>query len=136
MRFTSAATVPGERATATLIVPESAPFFADHFPRRPVFPATLLLDQQIRLALDLAASATHWPASARLAPSRMTHVKVRSFMPPGAVLELVAEMTPTSAERAASSPAVADTATIRLAARMDGKQVASARLEVAAKAPS
>ena len=38
-------------------VPQSAPFFADHFPRRPVFPATLLLDSQIRLALGLAREA-------------------------------------------------------------------------------
>ena len=43
---------PASRCCATLDVPASAPFFADHFPRRPVFPATLLLDTQIRLALD------------------------------------------------------------------------------------
>ncbi len=53
--------VPGVSASATLHVPESAPFFGDHFPRRPVFPATLLLDAQIRLALEVAAEATHWP---------------------------------------------------------------------------
>src|SRR5437867_116105 len=44
-------------ARALLQVPRSAPFFADHFPRRPVFPATLLLDSQIRLAMDLARAA-------------------------------------------------------------------------------
>jgi 3-hydroxymyristoyl/3-hydroxydecanoyl-(acyl carrier protein) dehydratase len=121
-------------------VPDAAPFFADHFPRRPVFPATLLLDQQIRLALDLAATATHWPANARVRPSRMTHVKVRSFMPPGSVLELTAEVVPMRAEPATRSVpatpattagAAIDMATIRLTARMDGKPVASARLEVA-----
>src|SRR5207248_10903355 len=32
----------GQSARATLQVPASAPFFADHFPRRPVFPGTLL----------------------------------------------------------------------------------------------
>jgi 3-hydroxymyristoyl/3-hydroxydecanoyl-(acyl carrier protein) dehydratase len=143
LHFVSGETVPGERATATLFVPDKAPFFADHFPRRPVFPATLLLDQQIRLALDLAATATHWPANARLMPSRMTHVKVRSFMPPGAVLELAAEMTPASAESGPAPPTAAPAiaahartsaaATIRLGARMDGKQVASARLEVVAQ---
>ena len=62
-------------------VPATAPFFADHFPRRPVFPATLLLDAQIGLALRArrATPPTGLPARRR-APSRMTHVKVRSFI--------------------------------------------------------
>ena len=38
-------------------IPTSAPFFADHFPRRPVFPATLLLNAQIGLASALAREA-------------------------------------------------------------------------------
>ena len=46
--------IAGETASGTLHVPESAPFFHDHFPRRPVFPATLMLDAQIELALALA----------------------------------------------------------------------------------
>src|SRR5207247_6157894 len=49
--------VPGESLTATLQVPAAAPFFEDHFPRRAVFPATLLLDAQIRLGLHLARGA-------------------------------------------------------------------------------
>ncbi len=116
--------VPGVSANATLYVPESAPFFGDHFPRRPVFPATLLLDAQIGLAMEVAAEATHWPAGTRPRPSRMTHVKMRSFIPPGAELDIDAELAPSGAE----------SATIRLAARMDGKTAATARLEVAARA--
>jgi 3-hydroxymyristoyl/3-hydroxydecanoyl-(acyl carrier protein) dehydratase len=114
---------PGVSASATLSVPQSAPFFNDHFPRRPVFPATLLLDAQIRFALELAAEADGWPAAPRPAPSRMTHVKMRSFIPPGAVLEIAAEL----------SPPKNSTATIKLSARMDDKMAATARLEVAAK---
>ena len=146
IRLVSGETIAGERAAATLFVPESAPFFADHFPRRPVFPATLLLDQQIRLALDLAATTAHWPAGTRVRPARMTHVKVRAFMPPGSVLELSAEMAPMSAESSPTAASAASTsaasapttaaANIRLAAHMDAKQVASARLEVAAKVPT
>jgi 3-hydroxymyristoyl/3-hydroxydecanoyl-(acyl carrier protein) dehydratase len=113
----------GRTASATLHVPESAPFFGDHFPRRPVFPATLLLDSQIGLALDLAREAMHWPAGGRPVPARMTHVKMRSFMPPGATLEIEAEMTPTGSAAA----------TIKLAARLDGKIAATARLEVVSK---
>ena len=115
--------VPGVSATATLHVPESAPFFGDHFPRRPVFPATLLLDAQIRLALEVAAEATHWPSGTRPAPSRMTHVKMRSFIPPGALLDIDAEMAPPQA----------GSAVVKLTARMSGKVAATARLEVSAK---
>ncbi len=49
--------VPGKTIAASLQVPAAAPFFGDHFPRRPVFPGTLLLDWQIELALDLAREA-------------------------------------------------------------------------------
>ena len=116
----------GRTASATLHVPETAPFFGDHFPRRPVFPATLLLDAQIGLAMEVAAEARHWPAGNSLAPARMTHVKMRSFIPPGATLEIEAELTPTAA----------DGATIRLTARMDDKIAATARLDVVARPAS
>jgi len=115
--------VPGVSASATLHVPESAPFFGDHFPRRPVFPATLLLDAQIRLALEVAAEATHWPAGTRPAPYRMTHVKMRSFIPPGALVDIDAEMAPPEA----------GSAMVRLTARMNGKVAATARLELSAR---
>ena len=112
----------GRSASATLHVPENAAFFGDHFPRRPVFPATLLLDAQIGLAMSVAREATLWPAAARPAPARMTHVKMRSFIPPGAALDIDAELAPSGAEGA----------TIRLSARIDGKTVATARLDVVA----
>jgi len=116
----------GRSASATLHVPESAPFFGDHFPRRPVFPATLLLDSQIGLALELAREATCWPAGSTPVPARLTHVKMRAFMPPGATLDMDAELHPTGS----------DAATIRLAARLDGKTAATARLDVLAKVHS
>ena len=123
-RVTRTGGVHGVSASATLLVPDSAPFFGDHFPRRPVFPATLLLDAQIGLAMGVATEATHWPAGTKPAPARMTHVKMRAFIPPGASVDIDAELAP-------SGPA---SATIRLAARMDGKTAATARLEVVAKA--
>ena len=116
--------VAGRSATATLHVPDAAPFFGDHFPRRPVFPATLLLDAQIGLAVAVAAEAAHWPAGTVPAPARMTHVKMRSFIPPGAVLDIDAELAPDGDDKA----------TLRLVARMDGKTAATARLEVVARA--
>jgi 3-hydroxymyristoyl/3-hydroxydecanoyl-(acyl carrier protein) dehydratase len=114
--------VAGKSARALLQVPESAPFFADHFPRRPVFPATLLLDSQIRLAMDLAREAIGAATEARLSPRRMTHVKVRSFIAPGEAVELAAEL----------AAAEAGAATIRLSATREGRVLATARLDVAA----
>jgi 3-hydroxymyristoyl/3-hydroxydecanoyl-(acyl carrier protein) dehydratase len=114
--------VAGQSARALLQVPQAAPFFADHFPRRPVFPATLLLDSQIRLALDLARAAIGTPVAAPLSPRRMTHVKMRSFIAPGQAVELGAEL----------AAAAGDAGTIRLSATVDGRVVATARLDVAA----
>ena len=112
--------VPGESLTATLHVPASAPFFADHFPRRAVFPATLLLDAQIRLGLQLARDdADERSAGSEPSPVRMTHVKMRSFIPPGDVLTLGAQRSPASPHR------------IMLSAQANGKSVATARLEYA-----
>jgi 3-hydroxymyristoyl/3-hydroxydecanoyl-(acyl carrier protein) dehydratase len=119
-RIVEGTAVPGKSATATLHVPESAPFFADHFPRRPVFPATLLLDSQIRLALRLAADANDLPLATKLVPVRMTHVKMRSFIAPGDVLEL-------AAERAPSTDGVQK---MLLSAQSNGKSIATARLEL------
>ncbi|MFO1314643.1 MAG: hypothetical protein U1F58_03485 [Burkholderiales bacterium] len=112
--------VAGESATGTLAVPADAPFFHDHFPRRPVFPATLLLDAQIGLALALAAESGRWHAGARLAPVRMTNVKVRSFTPPGQVLALTAQMRPPQE----------GVATFQLTATAEGKTVATSRVDI------
>ena len=113
--------VPGECMAAVLRVPAVAPFFADHFPRRPVFPATLLLDAQIGLALQLAAEAPDLPSGTRPAPVRMTHVKMRSFIPPGEVLALDARRAPTGD----------GTGRIMLSARAKDRTVSTARLEYA-----
>jgi 3-hydroxymyristoyl/3-hydroxydecanoyl-(acyl carrier protein) dehydratase len=113
--------VPANALLATLDVPADAPFFGDHFPRRPVFPATLLLDTMMRLALELARDA---PAGADLRPLRVTNVKVRSFIVPSQRLVIGVELASTdgSAVRA------------RLTAKTDDRLVASARLDLARSA--
>jgi 3-hydroxymyristoyl/3-hydroxydecanoyl-(acyl carrier protein) dehydratase len=110
---------PGERVRAALRVPTVAPFFADHFPRRPVFPGTLLLDAQIQLGTGLASELPR-PETPRLTPARVRDVKIRSFMSPGQELELEARLARRD-----------DGAEVSLSARSDGKQIASARLELA-----
>jgi 3-hydroxymyristoyl/3-hydroxydecanoyl-(acyl carrier protein) dehydratase len=110
--------VPGRRLRAAMYVPESAPFFADHFPRRPVFPATLLLAAQIRLALRLAGETL--PAGPRLRLARMADVKMRSFILPGQAVEIETAMW----------SAVDGVAELTLAAMVDGKRVATGRVEI------
>ncbi len=117
---------PGRVLRAALAVPDDAAFFADHFPRRAVFPATLLLDAGASLALQLIAKLPVAPERAGFELDRVTDVKVRSFTPPGQTVELSASL------RAADD----DTATVALAARVAGKRMASAGFKFRAGGPS
>jgi 3-hydroxymyristoyl/3-hydroxydecanoyl-(acyl carrier protein) dehydratase len=100
---------PGRTAAARLDVPADAPFFADHFPRRPVLPGTLLLDAMTRLASDILAEAR---PGRTLALVKVSDVKLRAFTPPGATLEL----------RAALESTEDDTMTAMLEARAAGQK--------------
>jgi 3-hydroxymyristoyl/3-hydroxydecanoyl-(acyl carrier protein) dehydratase len=113
---------PASSLRATVRIPTHAAFFADHFPRRPVFPATLLLDAQIRLALRLAGEAQASPNADSVVPSRMSNVKMRAFIMPGQSVEL-------HAEKVRGDGAVS---TFALSARIDGRPVASAKVDIAA----
>lgn len=80
---------PGETAEGLLRVPAAAAFFGDHFPRRPVFPGTLLMN----LKLAFASVLVDGPDAPGLwRPSAACDVKLRSFMPPGEVLDVKAEV--------------------------------------------
>jgi 3-hydroxymyristoyl/3-hydroxydecanoyl-(acyl carrier protein) dehydratase len=109
--------VAGSELRARVEVPAAAPFFGDHFPRRAVFPATLLLDTQIRLALDLARDGTTGRAPR---PSRVTHVKMRSFIVPSQRLDVDVRL----------SAAENGVARATMSAKTGERTVASARLEV------
>ena len=109
----------GERLRAVLQVPEAATYFDDHFPRRPVFPGTLLMDNLSTLALQLAGDLPALHGS-RLAVARVRDVKIRAFIAPGQTLELEAHVQSASA----------DGAQMKLAARADGRTIATARIEI------
>jgi len=117
--------VPGKSLRANLNVPREAPFFADHFPRNPVFPATLLLDAQIRLAAQLV-EATCGPQFASPVAARLTHFKMRAFIAPGEEVELEATLSGQDALGAR----------VKLSAQVAGKPVATARVEFAAREPT
>lgn len=110
-------------AEAELLVPAQARFFNDHFPRRAVFPATLMLDALIDVALRLARASGRWSTDAQLAPLRMTHVKVRAFTEPGSTLRL----------RAGMRASEGDEATFMLTALAGERTVATARVVIAEK---
>jgi 3-hydroxymyristoyl/3-hydroxydecanoyl-(acyl carrier protein) dehydratase len=115
--------VNGEKLRAELHVPSNAPFFGDHFPRRPVFPGTLLMDSLSTLASQLAREAAPL-RDAELAPSLVTDVKIRSFTTPGQTLELQVDL----------QSATTASAQLKLAARAEGKSVATARIEISRRA--
>lgn len=69
-------------------VPSSAPLFAEHFPRRAVYPATLLLDRQIHAARILLGG-DDWNVK------RASHVKIGAFVFPGEKLEFEATVMAT-----------------------------------------
>ena len=110
-----AAAADGERQ-ATLRVPLDAPYFADHFPRRPVFPASLLAAALDALAAPLAATALGGAAARTVA---VRELKVRAFSEPGQELTIGARVEATADGQAA----------VRVRALMDGKQTASGWLD-------
>lgn len=127
--------VTGVSRQATLAVPPAATFFGDHFPRRAVFPATLLLDAALELALDGAAGA---PALRGAAPRllEVTHVKMRSFIEPGQELDLeigIDAPERTAAETGGARPGTGEASLrARFSARTAGRLVATARIGIGA----
>src|SRR5947209_13457097 len=82
----------GEKALwsrATLQVPSSASWFGDHFPRRPVFPGSLLMQTLLELAATLAAEIPKPPQGQWMVQS-ILDMKLREFISPGRVLDLEA----------------------------------------------
>lgn len=105
------------RLEANLSVPAQADFFLDHFPRRPVFPATLMLDAQLQLARRLATTQAGGPVRVQ----RITNVKVRAFTAPGASLVLFAE-------RAEPGQTDAEPILIKVGAQAEGRTIAGAKM--------
>jgi 3-hydroxymyristoyl/3-hydroxydecanoyl-(acyl carrier protein) dehydratase len=84
-------------------VPESAPVFADHFPRRPVFPGTLLMHTNLQLAARLAEELPPPATGARWTLSAVSNVKIRTFSPPGEILEVEVQLKKCSEDSALMS---------------------------------
>ena len=88
----------GKSLRANLQVPTDAPFFRDHFPRKPVFPGTLLMRSKLKLVALLAAGIPR-PAPAREWRLQcITGMKLRAFIEPGELLELEAKLIASEGE--------------------------------------
>lgn len=111
---------PGQSVRATLELPVDAPFFADHFPRKPVFPGSLLMHFNLQLVGQLArqwlqpAGASGWKLQT------IAGMKLRAFLPPGEKLELEAKLVDLQSE----------VATVAIASRRAGKPAGAARVTV------
>jgi 3-hydroxymyristoyl/3-hydroxydecanoyl-(acyl carrier protein) dehydratase len=114
--------VLGKRLLAELDVPRAAPFFSDHFPRKPVFPATLLIEAEVRIALELARQVVDKRACPLLHLVRVRNVKVRAFTSPGQTLCLRAELR----------SAAAETVEVDVSAWSGERRVATSRVELSA----
>lgn len=109
----------------SLIIPSQADFFADHFPKKPVFPATLLMHALSSMAIEqINCSQSRLPNQPanqpQLAISSMARVKVRSWIAPGDQVKLKAEgLTPEISPKQ-----------VKLSAHVGTKLVASALLNL------
>lgn len=110
----------GRRLVAEFRVPETSPVFADHFPRRPLFPGTLLLDALMRIGTELAAEAIDAPRPTIVGVSRVRQVKLRAFIEPKALVSMAADVVGTSDANVE----------ISLSARVGESRAASARADV------
>jgi 3-hydroxymyristoyl/3-hydroxydecanoyl-(acyl carrier protein) dehydratase len=114
--------VPGQSIRAALRVPaRSTPFFRDHFPRKPVFPGTMLLDAQIEVSLRAAAAASHWAPGADIAVVGVPETKIRSFISPGDLIELHARFSSADSD---------GTIHAKTSSRLNGRQIALGALEI------
>ena len=82
----------GRCARAILRLPAMAPLFADHFPRRPVFPGSLLMHMNLQLSAVLAGQLPRPAQGGRWALRGVSNMKLRAFIPPGETLEFEAKL--------------------------------------------
>jgi len=91
VNFENITSEPGQWIRATLPIPRAAPFFEDHFARRPVFPGTLFMQKVLELATDLVDEIPV-PSGGAWVPRIIADGKLRTFIPPGDSLDFEARI--------------------------------------------
>lgn len=118
--------VGGQSAHATLQVPEDAPFFADHFPLRPVFPGSLLMQFNLELVARLAAEIPLPAGASGWKLQNISNMKLRTFIPRGERLEVEASLLESSG----------DELTISVESRSGKRRVGIATVLLGTEAPA
>ena len=90
----------GQWIRARLRVPASAALFLDHFPRRHVFPGSLLMETNLQLAAAMASELPTPAARDRWTILTVLDMKLRAFVAPGECLDIEARLTELSAHSA------------------------------------
>lgn len=90
----------GQSVRVNLAVPAAEPFFADHFPRRPLFPGTLLLQANLEAARGLAAELSNPPGSLGWTVRTVSDIKLRTFTLPGDLVEIEVKLAERSGDTA------------------------------------
>ena len=83
---------PTKSLRATLRVPTNAVFFRVHFPRKPIFPGTMLMRSKLKLVALLAAEIPMPKPESDWRLQNITGMKLRAFIEPGEVLDMEAEL--------------------------------------------
>ncbi len=107
----------GKSIAAVKSIPILAPFLADHFARKPVFPMSLLLESQLQLARRLLGPTSR--------PTRIRNVKMNDFVLPGSSVVATATVKDRTADRA----------WVALRGEVDGRRVSLAEAEFVHEAP-
>jgi 3-hydroxymyristoyl/3-hydroxydecanoyl-(acyl carrier protein) dehydratase len=108
---------------ACLIVPDKADFLEDHFPNKPVFPATLLIYALTSMVIEKIQKSTSEHRIHNANISAIRRVKIRSWIKPGDQVSL----------RAVALPTQRSTIPLTITAYLGEKLVASALLEMIVK---
>jgi 3-hydroxymyristoyl/3-hydroxydecanoyl-(acyl carrier protein) dehydratase len=77
---------PGISLIAEKKVSRAAPYFPDHFPKKPVLPLTILLECKLNLAREFIARAGY---TINYKVSELRRIKMSEFVYPGDILECV-----------------------------------------------
>ncbi|MEO3973667.1 hydroxymyristoyl-ACP dehydratase [Streptomyces sp. CAU 1734] len=106
--------VPGRRALVVRHVPATLPVFTSHFPRFPVLPGVLILDDVVRAAGIAAPPA---PAGRGWTLAEAHRVRYRHFAGGGDRLEISVEVVETTGS----------SVTLTAAVRVDGRDITTVR---------
>ncbi len=74
----------GESVIAQKNIATTAPYFHDHFPRRPILPVTLMIQSNLLLAHEFLTELLE--PNQKLKPVIVRRVKMNDFVPPGTII--------------------------------------------------